>query len=159
MEDGRFMKKLSIYIDTSVVGGCFDEVFKDFSVAFFDMAKCGDIFLLVSDIMIAELAGAPTHVQNILESIPGDFIEEVESTTESTFLRDCYLDAGVVSQKSRVDAYHVALATVNQADVIISWNFKHIVHLDKIKGFNSINLREGYKTLEIRSPLEVIPYG
>ena len=58
--------------------------------------------------------------------------------------------------KSYNDALHVALATLNNADVLASWNFKHIVNLDRINLYNSINLRLGYKIIEIRSPREIL---
>lgn len=75
---------------------------------------------------------------------------------ESERMRDLYIQARVVGAKSKDDAHHVAIATVAQADMIVSWNFRHIVHFDKIIGFNSVNLREGYSTIEIRSPREVV---
>ena len=75
---------------------------------------------------------------------------------ESELLRDRYLAAGVVGPASVDDAHHVALATIAHADLIVSWNFKHIVHFEKIRGFNAVNLREGYQTIEIHSPKEVV---
>jgi hypothetical protein len=71
-------------------------------------------------------------------------------------LRDAYLAAGVVGAASENDAHHVALAAVARADLIVSWNFKHIVHVDKIRRFNAVNLIEGYGMIDIRSPLEVV---
>ena len=67
-----------------------------------------------------------------------------------------YLDAGVVGPASGNDALHVAIATVARADVVASWNFKHIVHMDKVRGFNAVNLSEGSPLIDIRSPLELI---
>jgi hypothetical protein len=66
-----------------------------------------------------------------------------------------YINEGVVTSKSINDATHVAAATIARADAIISWNFKHIVRLDKMKGYNQINLLNGYGILTIISPLEV----
>lgn len=48
---------------------------------------------------------------------------------------------------------------VHRVDVLVNWNFKQIVNLPRIRGFNSVNLREGYQTFEIRSPQEVTRYG
>ena len=62
------------------------------------------------------------------------------------------------SPADEVDAQHIALATVCRADLVVSWNFKHIVHYEKIRGFNSVNLREGYGMVDIRSPREVVKY-
>ena len=77
-------------------------------------------------------------------------------TAESEQLRDAYLAAGVVGPAAMNDAHHVALATVARADLIVSWNFRHIVHVEKIRRFNAVNLMEGYVTIDIRSPREVV---
>ena len=71
-------------------------------------------------------------------------------------MRDAYVGAQVVGPSSRNDAHHVALATLARADLIVSWNFKHIVHIDRIRRFNAVNLMEGHPTIEIRSPREVV---
>ena len=150
------VKRLRVYIDTSVVGGCLDDEFMEESESFFEMARKGDITLLASGVLADELELAPEEVQRVLGDLPPDCLEAVERSAEAERLRDCYLEAGVVGPARRNDAYHVAVATVADADVLVSWNFRHIVHLDKIRGFNAVNLREGYKTIEIRSPKEVV---
>jgi len=62
----------------------------------------------------------------------------------------------VVGKTSFDDCVHIALATIYKADVLVSWNFKHIVNIYRIRGYNSVNLRLGYSTLEIRSPQDII---
>jgi len=111
--------------------------------------------LLMSDIIVSELINAPQAVKDILLSIPQRVIEVVKITAEVLQLRDAYINEGVVTSKSINDATHVAAATIARADAIISWNFKHIVRLDKMKGYNQINLLNGYGILTIISPLEV----
>jgi predicted nucleic acid-binding protein len=111
--------------------------------------------LLMSDIIVSELINAPQSVKDILLSIPQRVIEVVKITPEVLQLRDAYINEGVVTSKSINDATHVAAATIARADAIISWNFKHIVRLDKMKGYNQINLLNGYGILTIISPLEV----
>jgi predicted nucleic acid-binding protein len=111
--------------------------------------------LLMSDIIVSELINAPQAVKDILLSIPQRVIEVVKITPEVLQLRDAYINEGVVTSKSINDATHVAAATIARADPIISWNFKHIVRLDKMKGYNQINLLNGYGILTIISPLEV----
>ncbi|ELS45929.1 hypothetical protein C789_4261 [Microcystis aeruginosa FACHB-905 = DIANCHI905] len=111
--------------------------------------------LLMSDIIISELINASQSVKDILLSIPQRVIEVVKITPEVLQLRDAYINEGVVTSKSINDATHVAAATIARADAIISWNFKHIVRLDKMKGYNQINLLNGYGILTIISPLEV----
>ena len=82
-------------------------------------------------------------------------MESVSATPEATELRNAYIASEVVGHQHQNDAFHGARATVSRADIIVSWNFRHIVHFDKIRGFNAVNLREGYLPMEIRSPLEV----
>jgi len=150
------MKHLRLYIDTSVVGGCFDPPFAEVSRVLFARARAGEITLLTSELMIQELSEAPAEVQAVFDVVPRESIEEVSTTPEAETLRDKYLEAGVVGPSSATDGLHVALATVSRADAIVSWNFRHIVHFEKIRGFNAVNLREGYAPLEIRSPREMV---
>jgi hypothetical protein len=111
--------------------------------------------LLMSDIIVSKLINAPQSVKDILLSIPQRVIEVVKITAEVLQLRNAYINEGVVTSKSINDATHVAAATIARAAAIISWNFKHIVRLDKMKGYNQINLLNGYGILTIISPLEV----
>lgn len=150
------MKKLRIYLDASVVGGCEDEEFAEESRALMDMAREGKATFVLSDLLGAELQFARQSVQDILAEMPPGGLESVDTTEEAEDLCDAYLSAGVVGPARREDALHVALATVARSDLIVSWNFRHIVHLEKIRGFNAVNLKEGYLPLEIRSPREVV---
>jgi len=150
------MKRQRIYIDTSVVGGCFDKEFAQESESLFTMAKNGEIIFLISDLLIEELELAPPEIQNKLTSLPLGCFETFTRSGETEKLRNAYLEANVVSSLHINDAHHVAIATVAQANLIVSWNFKHIVHFDKIRNFNAVNLREGYPLIDIRSPREVI---
>ncbi|GBD52726.1 PIN domain-containing protein [Microcystis aeruginosa NIES-298] len=149
------MKKLRVYLDTSVIGGCLDDEFSLKSNQLMEAIKQEKFILLISDIIVSELINAPQGVKDILLSIPQRVIEVVKITSEVLQLRDAYINEGVVTSKSINDATHVAAATIARADAIISWNFKHIVRLDKMKGYNQINLLNGYGILTIISPLEV----
>jgi len=150
------MKKLRIYIDTSVVGGCLDDEFKGESLKLLDMVKSGNAIFILSGLLAREIESAPKAVQDVLSGIPASNSDGIALNKEAEDLRDAYLAAGVVGMSQKNDALHVALATVARADMIVSWNFKHIVHYDKIRGFNAVNLKEGYLPIEIRSPLEVV---
>lgn len=150
------VKRLRFYIDTSIIGGCLDEEFAAQSRALLAMAADGRATLILSDVLATELRRAPDRVQAIVASLPDQCTERVESTPEVERLRDAYLQAGVLGPGSTADAHHVAMATVMRADLIVSWNFKHIVHFDKIRGFNAVNLREGYAPISIHSPSEVV---
>ncbi|MCA2708724.1 MAG: PIN domain-containing protein [Microcystis sp. M015S2] len=149
------MKKLRVYIDTSVIAGCLDDEFSLESNQLMEAIKQEKFILLMSDIIVSELINASQAVKDILLSIPQRVIEVVKITAEVLQLRDAYINEGVVTSKSINDATHVAAATIARADAIISWNFKHIVRLDKMKGYNQINLLNGYGILTIISPLEV----
>ena len=149
------MKKLRVYLDTSVIAGCLDDEFSLKSNQLMEAIKQEKFILLMSDIIVSELINSPQAVKDILLSIPQRVIEVVKITPEVLQLRDAYINEGVVTSKSINDATHVAAATIARADAIISWNFKHIVRLDKMKGYNQINLLNGYGILTIISPLEV----
>jgi len=150
------MKKLRIYLDTSVIGGCFDEEFSVESNALIKMAIKGEVLLLVSDLLLLELEKAPLHIANLLAELPEECTDFFETDDEAVDLQKKYLKAKVVGKASSDDALHVANATVKRADMIVSWNFKHIVHYDKIRGFNAINFSEGYNMIAIYSPKEVV---
>ena len=150
------MKVLRVYADTSVFGGCFDPEFDRASLAFFEEVRSGRFVLLVSDVTLRELAAAPDHVQKLVPGLPNDAIEIISDSAEVRQLRDAYLAANVVGPASHRDAEHIAAATLGDADVVVSWNFKHIVHFDRIRGYEAVNLLQGYKPLRIHSPNEVI---
>jgi predicted nucleic acid-binding protein len=152
-------KTRRIYTDTSVIGGCLDEEFEDASTQLTQRFAGGEDILVLSDLTRAELRRAPDDVRAVLRDIPPDNIEEVELTEEAADLAEQYVGAGVIGATNRLDAQHIATATVHQVDVLVSWNFRHIVNLDRIRGYNSVNLRLGYSIVEIRSPREVLPYG
>src|ERR1035437_7130810 len=147
------MSTIMAYPDTSLVGGCEDEEFREASLVFFEMVRAGGLWLLVSDLLVEELAGAPEAVRAHLPAIGTRNVFYVKAEEEAMRLGRLYLEAGVLGPASANDALHVAIATVARADVVASWNFKHIVHLDKVRGFNAVNLREGYRLIDIRSPL------
>lgn len=151
--------KQRIYIDTSVVGGYFDEEFSANTILFFDRVKNGEIIILVSELLEAELLRAPDFVKVLLAEIDDKNIEKVKLTEEAKELADKYIEAKVVGKTSKADCQHIAMATLNKADVLVSWNFKHIVNLDRIRGYNGINYRFGHNMLEIRTPKEIEKYG
>jgi predicted nucleic acid-binding protein len=151
--------KQRIYIDTSVVGGYFDEEFDEDTKLFFERVKNGEIIIIASDILQAELLRAPDFVKALLPSMPEEQIEKVSLSREAIELADKYIGAKVVGKTSRADCQHIAIATLCNADVLVSWNFKHIVNLDRIRGYNGINFQNGHRIIEIRTPKEIIKYG
>ena len=148
------MKILRVYIENSVIGGYFDNEFKEHTRKLFEKFKKGIFKPVISSHVIAELEnGAPDRVKEILMTIN---YEEYTINDEMLRLAEKYIEQKVVSENYYSDALHIAVATVIGVDVLVSWNFKHIVNLDRIKSFNSVNLKEGYSILEIRTPREVI---
>ena len=151
------MRKLSIYIDTSVIGGYFDDEFSTDTKMLFDEVINGEYKLVISELTEKELINAPEGVKTLLYKLNIDF-ELVTVTQESIDLANEYIKGKVIGQTSLDDCIHIATATINKVDLLISWNFKHIVNIQRIRGYNSINLKNGYLTLEIRSPKDLINY-
>jgi len=149
------MVSIRVYADTSVFGGPFDEEFDVPSRDFFTQVRQGRFRLLTSALVEEELAGAPEPVRELFsEFLP--FAEIVEVGPEILAVRSAYLDAGIVSERWAADALHVAIATVSGCSLIVSWNFSHIVHFQKIPLYNAVNRAKGYHEIGIYSPLEII---
>lgn len=148
-----------VYIDTSVIGGCFDSQFEEWSNRLFDDFKSGKRIAVISDITLDELSDAPEQVQENFRKIPEDNLEILISDLESEKLADLYVVEGAVSRKFYEDALHIAISTINQVNVLASWNFKHIVNLDRIRLYNAVNLKNGYTMLEIRNPREILKFS
>jgi hypothetical protein len=147
-----------IYIDTSVVGGIYDEEFEFYTRLFFDRVFRKEIVLVTSDLLEDELVYAPEQVLKYYKSLPAGQLESVRLSQEAMSLASQYVLEKVVGATSLIDCRHIALATMNKADVLVSWNFQHIVNLKRIRGYNSVNLKAGLHTLEIRSPKELMEY-
>jgi predicted nucleic acid-binding protein len=148
-------KSIRIYADTSVFGGVFDEEFEDASRIFFENVRIGRFELASSSLVRLELEPAPLEVRRLFDQLVHD--AHIADITEDVLaLRDAYLGAKIVGASYSGDALHVALATVSACSIIVSWNFKHIVHFRKIPLYNAINAIFGYAPLAIHSPLEVI---
>lgn len=114
--------------------------------------------LLYSTVTQDELENAPEKVKELVKSLRADLTEFIETSDEAIDLATEYISEKVVGQTSYVDCLHIALATINRADFLVSWNFKHIVNIERIRGYNSINIKNGYKQLEIRLPREFEKY-
>ncbi len=150
--------KQKIYIDTSVFGGYFDEEFSNQTIPLFERIKNEEFILLYSSITQGELENAPNYVKELVKSLKVDFTEYIDVSDEAIDLADEYISEKVVGLTTYPDCLHIALATINRADYLVSWNFKHIVNIQRIIGYNAINIKNGYKQLEIRSPREFQKY-
>jgi hypothetical protein len=114
---------------------------------------------VISDLLELELSLAPRYISDLLLKYSNDRFEHIELNQEVLDLADQYVKEKVVGKTSIEDCRHIALATIHKVDVLASWNFKHIVNLNRIKGYNSVNLKLGYSTIEIRTPKELVIYG
>lgn len=149
-------RKIRVYVDTSVFGGTEDDEFMDASRIFFQNVIRGEYVVLISTLTLKELSLAPKPVKDLLKNLPPSVIEEVPFDTHVQQLAQAYIEAGVLGQAWEDDCLHVAAATIANAELILSWNFKHIVNYNRIRGFNSVNVSIGYRSMTILSPLEVI---
>ena len=147
-----------IYIDTSIVGGYFDDEFSNDTKSLFGRLENKEIIFMISSVLKQELQKAPDKVRDLLNRYEPSCFEYVELTEEAIELADLYVAEKVIGKTSIDDCRHIALATIYKADVLASWNFKHIVNLNRIKGYNGVNLKYGYHVVEIRSPKELLDY-
>ena len=148
----------TIYVDTSVFGGKFDEEFEYWTKKFFDKVIANNVKLLKSDVVDDELAGSPKFVMDFVDSIPNQIIQQTDLSEEAVWLAEQYIEEEVVGKASRADCFHIAIATIHKVDLLVSWNFKHIVNIERIHGYNAVNLKNGFQTLEIRNPREAFDY-
>jgi len=148
-------KKLSLYLDTSVIGGYYDKEFEHETSMLLNSIKDGRYNAFISDLTQQELLKSPEKVKSLLDDLKYHLIEV---SPECEYLANEYIKENVVGATSKDDCVHIATATINNIDVLVSWNFKHIVNIQRIRGYNSINYKNGYKQLEIRSPKEIVYY-
>lgn len=113
-------KRLTLYVDTSVIGGYFDLEFEKETRILFDNIEVEKYNIMYSSVTEDELLNAPAQVKNLIDSIPNLLIKKVELTEEAVQLADAYISEGVVGKTSREDCFHIALATINKADILVS---------------------------------------
>ena len=124
---------MKVYADTSVIGGCFDDEFKQWSNALFQEFVVGTKHIMLSDLTLQELEFARQEVREKVIEIPDKHRVAIGITDEAIQLAETNINEGALTKKSYNDALHIALATLNNSDVLASWNFKHIVNLDRIR--------------------------
>ena len=150
--------KQRFYFDTSVFGGVFDVEFEEATLQLFERVKLGKVICVYSNLTETELVNAPEKVREYFTNLPKEHLERVEIEDEAIKLATKYIEEKVVGETSFDDCLHIATATLKKVDILVSWNFKHIVNVYRIRGYNSINLRMNYLSLEIRSPKEILEY-
>ncbi len=140
-----------------VVHPYFDKEFDVATRKFFDEVKKGEYIVVISNITEGELLNAPERVRSLLNLLGIDY-EVIKLTDDVVNLALEYIRENVVGQTSYDDCLHIAIATVSRLDLLVSWNFKHIVNIKRIRGYNGINIKNGYPSIEIRSPKDLIDY-
>jgi len=149
---------VKFYVDTSVWGGVADKEFSDWTKPFIEQARIGKFTIVLSDVTLGELQQAPEYIRQLPTTISPDYLELVSITDEQLTLADKYVQEGALTAKFHSDAQHIAIASILKVDSLVSWNFKHMVNFFRIRQYNSINLKYGYSTIDIRTPKEVT-YG
>ena len=147
---------MKFYIDTSVWGGYWDKEFKEDTRDFFNYMEKDNVVAIYSNITVDELEGAPQRVKRLIKELEGIKKTYIEVNDEERNLASFYIKEGSLSKKCEYDALHIALASICKADALVSWNFKHMVNFIRIQQYNSINLKLGYRMIDIRSPKEML---
>jgi len=157
------MKKLKIYLDTSVISHLEQsdapEKMQD-TLALWKDIQAGMYNVVISDVTMAEIDRCTEPKQSLLREKLADihYVETIRDK-ESLRLSELYFERGGLPPKSKEDALHIAIATVSECDVILSWNFRHIVNMRAIKAVESVNIQEGYRTLRIMPPTMLLEKG
>jgi predicted nucleic acid-binding protein len=147
-------RRLRVYADSSVFGGVFDEEFERASIEFFAAVRRNRFDLVTSPVVARELREAPAAVRALYDEIlPRCDLQPV--TAEAEALAQAYLEADILRAQSRTDALHVALATIARCDVLVSWNFRHLVNFYRAPLFSAVNTLHGYPGIALVSPPEV----
>ena len=144
------MRKLRVYVDSSVIGGAFNTRIAEATKPFWDAFFRGEIVIIASDILADELRNAPQRARDFFDSLSPAQIERVVSTKESEKLAAQYVAENVVTESSLDDCAHIALATLANADVIVSWNLKHMVK--RSEEYKKVNAKLGYPQINIQTP-------
>lgn len=149
----------TIYIDATVAHGKFEDEFSYWTNRFFEKCYSTGKVLYVSDVTEVDLIDAPAKVREAISAIPGKNLEKAPLNEEAIRLAEKYKNDDIVGTTEKTNCLHIAIATILKTDLYVSWNYKDLLNLEMIHGFNAVNLRNGYRQLEIRNPREVFNYA
>jgi|HubBroStandDraft_6_1064221.scaffolds.fasta_scaffold187122_1 predicted nucleic acid-binding protein len=149
------MHALSLYLDTSVIGGYFDPEFMADTRALWRLRTAGRFRFTTSQLVFQEIAGAPERVRELMRTT-FESEDVLERTAEAEELAQAYLEQKVVPLDYDDDARHVAVCTVARIEYLVSWNFKHLANVRRESGFNAVNILQGYPALRIVAPTFLI---
>jgi hypothetical protein len=145
-----------VYLDTSVFGGIFDKEFSEFSGKLLETFKKGKRIMMLSDLVMRELKGARKEVRQQASGIPKRYMIMTANPLKAYGLAARYIAEGALTLRSKDDALHIATATLQNADCLASWNFKHMANTTKIDLFNKINNDWGFRSIKIKTPYEIL---
>jgi predicted nucleic acid-binding protein len=157
------MKKLKIYLDSSIISHLYAEDAPDkmrITEEFWREIEEGLYEAVISSFVIVELGKCQEPKRSLmLNKLQQSNIIELDVDEEAAYLASKYIEHGVLSEKHYEDAFHIAAATVSKCQVLASWNFKHIVKVKTILGTNGINRVEGYEEIQLLSPDALVEEG
>ena len=151
---GMENRKKRVYVDSSVIYGAPRKEFSQDSRRFWEAFRNGEFVIIASDVLEDEMERAPQGIQNRFDTLPKFQTERVVSTDESDYLAAQYIAEGVVGTTHADDCRHIAVATLSDADVLVSWNFGDIVY--RRAGYNDVNEKLGYRNIKIQSPRQFL---
>ncbi|MCL1856349.1 MAG: hypothetical protein FWF84_01715 [Kiritimatiellaeota bacterium] len=153
------MRKQRIYLETTLFNYYFDtdrDAHAD-TVTLFKEIAAGKYEAYTSSAVIDELEQAPAEKSAAMQALVGKYnITNLQVTEEVRRLANLYVSAGIIPLKYETDSVHIAVATINELDTIVSLNFRHIVKLKTMQMTNAVNILNGYCSIEIHSPMEVL---
>jgi predicted nucleic acid-binding protein len=157
------MQKLKIYLDTSVISHLDQQDAPDLMAethAFWDRVKAGEYDVFISPVVVTEVDRCEeeklAHLRGYLQSVRYTLLEE---TDEVLRLASQYIEANILRPKSFDDCQHIAYACVYGCDILLSWNFKHLVNYKTISGVKKVNSLAGYREMPIYTPTILIGGG
>ena len=154
------MRKLKIYLDTSVISYLKQEDAienMNFTLELWEKLIKDEYVVFISEIGLAEIEECPEPKRTVLFEYLGKIkYEKIFLNEEIILLANKYIEQGIVPGKYKDDALHISAATVFACNAVVSWNFKHMVKLKTILGVNGINKLMGYGEIEILPPNIVI---
>ena len=149
------MHVLSLYLDTSVIGGYYDAEFMANTRALWRLQEAGRFRFVSSQLVIDEIARAPERVRELMRTTFAAR-DVLDVSVEMENLAATYMIQKIVPAGFADDAQHVAVCSVAQIDYLVSWNFRHMANVRRESGFNTVNLLQGYRPVRIVAPTFLI---
>jgi len=157
----KTLRKLKLYLETSSWNFIYADDApekRDVTIEFFDLVEKATYEIYLAQVVIDEFDQAEEPIRTKLMELINKYQPmELESTAEAESLAKLYIEKGAIPAPKEEDALHVAIATVHEMDVLVTWNYRHLANVKKAELLQSINLAEGYtKPLVITTPMGVM---